>query len=93
MTHASSRRRFLIQAGALTAATATGRTAVSANDTLEAAVLGCGLNGSHFSSYGSEKKGSPVRSFVRLCPAGRAIRRSDPIASSMNNTIATPSLP
>ena len=45
----------------------------------EAAVLGCGLNGSHFSSYGSEKKGSPVRSFVRLCPAGRAIRRSDPI--------------
>lgn len=45
----------------------------------EAGVLGCGLNGSHFSSYGSEKKGSPVRSFVRFCPAGREIRRSDPI--------------
>jgi pyruvate ferredoxin oxidoreductase gamma subunit len=45
----------------------------------EAGVLRCGLNGSHFSSYGSEKKGSPVRSFVRLCAAGRAIRRSDPI--------------
>ena len=45
----------------------------------EAGVLGAGLNGSHFSSYGSEKKGSAVRSFVRFCPADRAIRRSDPI--------------
>jgi pyruvate ferredoxin oxidoreductase gamma subunit len=45
----------------------------------EAGVLGCGLNGSHFSSYGSEKKGSPVRSFVRFCPSGGEIRRSDPI--------------
>ncbi|HSB38951.1 MAG TPA: 2-oxoacid:acceptor oxidoreductase family protein [Gaiellaceae bacterium] len=45
----------------------------------EAGVLGCGLNGSHFSSYGSEKKGSPVRSFVRLCAAAGEIRRSDPI--------------
>jgi pyruvate ferredoxin oxidoreductase gamma subunit len=45
----------------------------------EAGVLGCGLNGTHFSSYGSEKKGSPVRSFVRLAPADQAIRRSDPI--------------
>lgn len=45
----------------------------------EAGVLRAGLNGSHFSSYGSEKKGSPVRSFIRFCPAGRAIRRSDPI--------------
>ena len=45
----------------------------------EAGVLGAGLNGSHFSSYGSEKKGSPVRSFVRFCPADREIRASDPI--------------
>jgi pyruvate ferredoxin oxidoreductase gamma subunit len=45
----------------------------------EAGVLDGGLNGSHFSSYGSEKKGSPVRSFVRFCPADREIRRSDPI--------------
>ncbi|MBT8088232.1 MAG: 2-oxoacid:acceptor oxidoreductase family protein [Gammaproteobacteria bacterium] len=44
-----------------------------------AAVLRMGLNGSHFSSYGSEKKGSVVRSFVRLSPAGRAIRTSAPI--------------
>ena len=45
----------------------------------EAGVLGCGLNGAHFSSYGSEKKGSPVRSFIRFCPGDREIRRSDPI--------------
>ena len=45
----------------------------------EAGVLGCGLNGSHFSSYGSEKKGSPVRSFVRFCAPDHEIRRSDPI--------------
>jgi len=46
-----------------------------------AAVLRMGLNGSHFSSYGSEKKGSVVRSFVRLAPADRAIRTSAPIES------------
>lgn len=46
-----------------------------------AAVLRMGLNGSHFSSYGSEKKGSVVRSFVRLAPADRAIRSSAPIES------------
>jgi pyruvate ferredoxin oxidoreductase gamma subunit len=46
-----------------------------------AAVLRMGLNGSHFSSYGSEKKGSVVRSFIRLAPADRAIRTSAPIES------------
>lgn len=46
-----------------------------------AAVLHMGLNGSHFSSYGSEKKGSVVRSFIRLAPADRAIRTSAPIES------------
>ncbi len=45
----------------------------------EAGVLGGGLNGSHFSSYGSEKKGSPVRSYVRFCASDHEIRRSDPI--------------
>ena len=43
------------------------------------AVLRMGLNGSHFSSYGSEKKGSVVRSFIRLASADRAIRTSAPI--------------
>ncbi len=46
-----------------------------------AAVLRMGLNGAHFSSYGSEKKGSVVRSYVRLAPADRAIRTSAPIES------------
>lgn len=45
----------------------------------EAAVLLQGLNGSHFSSYGSEKKGSPVRSYVRFCPADHHLRTSSPI--------------
>ncbi len=43
-----------------------------------AAVLGTGLNGAHFSSYGSEKKGSLVRSFARLGPVDRPIRTSVP---------------
>ena len=44
-----------------------------------AAVLKMDLNGSHFSSYGSEKKGSVIRSYVRLCPADKPIRTSAPI--------------
>ena len=44
-----------------------------------AAVLRMDLNGAHFSSYGSEKKGSLVRSFVRLGPAERPIRTSAPV--------------
>ena len=43
------------------------------------AVLRMGLNGAHFSSYGSEKKGSLVRSYVRLGPADRPIRTSAPV--------------
>jgi pyruvate ferredoxin oxidoreductase gamma subunit len=45
----------------------------------EAGVLRQGLNGAHFSSYGSEKKGTPVKSFVRLGPADRELRTSSPI--------------
>jgi pyruvate ferredoxin oxidoreductase gamma subunit len=44
-----------------------------------AAVLRMGLNGAHFSSYGSEKKGSIVRSFVRLGPTDRPVRTSAPV--------------
>ena len=47
----------------------------------EAGVLRQGLNGAHFSSYGSEKKGTPVKSFVRLCPGSQEIRTSSPIES------------
>ncbi|WP_213652910.1 2-oxoacid:acceptor oxidoreductase family protein [Paenibacillus sp. J23TS9] len=45
----------------------------------EAGVTGSGLNGSNFSSYGSEKKGSPVKSFVRFCDPGVEIRDHSPI--------------
>jgi pyruvate ferredoxin oxidoreductase gamma subunit len=45
----------------------------------EAGVIGLGLNGSNFSSYGSEKKGSPVKSFIRFCDAEVAIRDHSPI--------------
>jgi pyruvate ferredoxin oxidoreductase gamma subunit len=45
----------------------------------EAGVLGLGLNGSNFSSYGSEKKGSPVKSFIRYCDPDVEIRDHSPI--------------
>ncbi|OGO68864.1 MAG: hypothetical protein A3H36_09085 [Chloroflexi bacterium RIFCSPLOWO2_02_FULL_71_16] len=44
-----------------------------------AAVLRMGMNGSHFSSYGSEKKGSRIRSFIRLGSAEVPIRTSAPV--------------
>ena len=46
-----------------------------------AAVLRLGMNGAHFSSYGSEKKGSGVKSFIRLTPRETPIRSSAPIDS------------
>src|SRR5690606_1955462 len=45
----------------------------------EAGVLYQGLNGSNFSSYGSEKKGSPVKSFIRFAEPDTPIRVSAPI--------------
>jgi len=45
----------------------------------EAGVLGLGLNGSNFASYGSEKKGSPVKSFIRFCDPDVEIRAHSPI--------------
>jgi pyruvate ferredoxin oxidoreductase gamma subunit len=44
-----------------------------------ALVLGQGFNGAHFSSYGSEKKGSPVRSYIRICLANKEVRDNSPI--------------
>jgi len=44
-----------------------------------ASVLRMGLNGAHFSSYGSEKKGSLVRSFVRVGPSELPVRTSAPV--------------
>lgn len=45
----------------------------------EAGVMGLGLNGSNFSSYGSEKKGTPVKVFVRFCDPDTEIRDHSPI--------------
>lgn len=45
----------------------------------EAGVLEMGLSGAQFSSYGSEKKGSPVKSYVRLGPPGRKLRTTGPV--------------
>lgn len=45
----------------------------------EAGVFGLGLNGANFSSYGSEKKGSPVKGFVRFTESTDEIRVHSPI--------------
>ena len=45
----------------------------------EAGVLGMGLNGSNFSSYGSEKKGAPVKAHIRLCDSETPIRTNSPV--------------
>lgn len=45
----------------------------------EAGVLGVGLNGANFSSYGSEKKGSPVKGYVLFCDTETDIRTHSPI--------------
>ena len=45
----------------------------------EAAVVSMDLNAAAFSSYGSEKKGTPVRSYVRLLPGDKPLRICSPI--------------
>ena len=45
----------------------------------EAGILGMGLNGAGFASYGSEKKGTPVKAFIRLCEADQLVRVNSPV--------------
>ncbi len=45
----------------------------------EAGVVGAGLNGVSFSSYGSEKKGSPVKAHIRFTEPDREIRDTSPV--------------
>ncbi len=45
----------------------------------EAGVVGAGLNGVSFSSYGSEKKGSPVKAHIRFCDLETKIRDTTPV--------------
>ena len=39
----------------------------------EACILRIGYNGVNFASYGSEKKGTPVKSFIRLCATDQEV--------------------
>src|SRR3989304_4440134 len=55
-----------------------------------AAVLRMGLNGGAFSWCGSEKKGSLLRSFVRLGPADRPIRTSPPAQTPAATAVFPP---
>ncbi|MFS1512643.1 2-oxoacid:acceptor oxidoreductase family protein [Chengkuizengella sp. SCS-71B] len=45
----------------------------------EAGVVGAGFNGVSFSSYGSEKKGSPVKAHIRFCDINANIRDTTPV--------------
>ncbi len=45
----------------------------------EAGVVGAGFNGVNFSSYGSEKKGSPVKAHIRFCDVDTNIRDTSPV--------------
>ncbi|SFS62261.1 2-oxoacid:acceptor oxidoreductase family protein [Paenibacillus sp. BC26] len=45
----------------------------------EAGVVGSGFNGVSFSSYGSEKKGSPVKAHIRFCDMETNIRDTTPV--------------
>ncbi len=45
----------------------------------EIGALQLGFNSSSFASYGSEKKGTPVKSFIRWCAPEQEIRISTPI--------------
>ncbi|TCK86752.1 pyruvate ferredoxin oxidoreductase gamma subunit [Natranaerovirga hydrolytica] len=45
----------------------------------ELGVLKLGLNSSNFASYGSEKRGTPVKSYVRYCKADQEININSPV--------------
>ncbi|WP_309118369.1 2-oxoacid:acceptor oxidoreductase family protein [Paenibacillus sp.] len=45
----------------------------------ESGVVGSGFNGVSFSSYGSEKKGSPVKAHIRFCDTNADIRDTTPV--------------
>jgi len=45
----------------------------------EACILKMGFNGLCFASYGSEKKGTPVKSFLRLCAPDQEVTDNAPV--------------
>lgn len=52
-----------------------------------------GLNAAAFSSYGSEKRGSPVHSYVRLCDSGQEILHNSPVEQPQLLVLFHASLP
>ena len=47
----------------------------------ELGALYLSLNASSFSSYGSEKRGSPVKAYIRWCEENRPIRINSPVVT------------
>lgn len=47
----------------------------------ELGVLNLSLNASSFSGYGSEKRGSPVKAYIRFCDAKQPIRINSPVVT------------
>ena len=45
----------------------------------EICAMKLGLNAAAFSSYGSEKRGSPVKAFIRLCERKKELRANSPV--------------
>lgn len=45
----------------------------------ELGALSLSLNSLSFASYGSEKRGSPVKSYIRWCAADRPLRQNSPV--------------
>ncbi len=45
----------------------------------EACILRMGFNGVAFASYGSEKKGTPVKAFIRLCAPEQEVSDNSPV--------------
>ena len=58
----------------------------------ESLVLRQGFNASQFSSYGSEKKGTPVRSFIRVVAADQPIRVTSPVTQPRLLAVFHPAL-
>ena len=47
----------------------------------ELGALYLGVNSSNFSSYGSEKRGSPVKAYIRWCSPEKELRINSPITA------------
>jgi predicted dehydrogenase len=76
MAQGCSRRAFLVQASALSAASVAGRSATAANEILSAAVLGCGIRGQVHADVLADRQDCRVR-WVCDPDRGRAEKLAD----------------